>query len=280
MDWLSKLIVVDNLGCPKCKRNSADFWKKKNLPSNKEDMLESLTLIESYSRTITMPLSPRFLLVRLCALTSFSSVPMSPRFLLSAPLSPHHLGSAFSNSTSFWVRLWALTTWVMRFLTLPPFECTIEPSLIPGKSPITIRPFLHLGRSPITTRPLFFFSFWVGHPLQWDHSSTWVGHPLQHDHSSFFSFWVGHPLQFDHSPCFFIWVGHPLQRDHFSTRVGYPLQHDHSSFFSILGRSPIIIRPFSMFFYLGRSPITMRSFLHLGKSPITIWPLFIFFHFG
>ena len=43
MGWLSKLIVVDNLGCPKCKRNSADFWKKK-LPSNKKDMLESFNI--------------------------------------------------------------------------------------------------------------------------------------------------------------------------------------------------------------------------------------------
>jgi hypothetical protein len=27
--WLSKFIVVDNLGCPKCKRNSAEFLEKK-----------------------------------------------------------------------------------------------------------------------------------------------------------------------------------------------------------------------------------------------------------
>jgi hypothetical protein len=26
MGWLSKLIVVDNLGCPKYKRNSAEFF--------------------------------------------------------------------------------------------------------------------------------------------------------------------------------------------------------------------------------------------------------------
>jgi len=44
MDWLSKLIVVDNLGCPKCKWNSAKFLGKKNLPSNKEDMLESFNI--------------------------------------------------------------------------------------------------------------------------------------------------------------------------------------------------------------------------------------------
>jgi len=45
MGWLSKLIVVDNLGCPKCKRNSAEFLEiKKKLPSNKEDMLESFNI--------------------------------------------------------------------------------------------------------------------------------------------------------------------------------------------------------------------------------------------
>ena len=32
MGWLNKLLVVDNLGCPKYKRNSAEFLvdKKKN----------------------------------------------------------------------------------------------------------------------------------------------------------------------------------------------------------------------------------------------------------
>ena len=44
MDWLSKLIVVDNLGCPKCKQNSTEFLEKKNLPSNKEDMLGSFNI--------------------------------------------------------------------------------------------------------------------------------------------------------------------------------------------------------------------------------------------
>jgi hypothetical protein len=45
MGWLSKLIVVDNLGCSKCKRNSAEFLKiKKKLPSNKKDMLESFNV--------------------------------------------------------------------------------------------------------------------------------------------------------------------------------------------------------------------------------------------
>jgi hypothetical protein len=40
MGCLSKLIIVDNLRCPKCKQNSAEFLGKKNLPSNKEDILE------------------------------------------------------------------------------------------------------------------------------------------------------------------------------------------------------------------------------------------------
>ena len=44
MGWLSKLIVVDNLGCRKRKRNSAEFLEKKNSPSNKEDMLESFNI--------------------------------------------------------------------------------------------------------------------------------------------------------------------------------------------------------------------------------------------
>jgi hypothetical protein len=44
MGWLSKLIVVDNLGCPKCKQNSAEFFGKKKLPSNKEDMLGSFNI--------------------------------------------------------------------------------------------------------------------------------------------------------------------------------------------------------------------------------------------
>ena len=51
MGRLSKLIVVDNLGCPKCKRNSAEILKKKKLPSNKEDMLESFNI--DYVGTIT-----------------------------------------------------------------------------------------------------------------------------------------------------------------------------------------------------------------------------------
>jgi hypothetical protein len=44
MGWLSKLIVVDNMGCAKCKRNSAEFLVKKILPSNKEDMLETFNI--------------------------------------------------------------------------------------------------------------------------------------------------------------------------------------------------------------------------------------------
>jgi hypothetical protein len=31
MGCLSKLIIVDNLGCPKCKQNSAEFSEKKKI---------------------------------------------------------------------------------------------------------------------------------------------------------------------------------------------------------------------------------------------------------
>ena len=44
MGCLSKLIVVDNLGCSKCKRNSAEFLEKK-IPLNKEDMLGSFNIV-------------------------------------------------------------------------------------------------------------------------------------------------------------------------------------------------------------------------------------------
>jgi hypothetical protein len=53
MGWLSKLIVVDNLGCPKYKRNSAEFlvdFKKKNHPQIQSICWDLLTLIKSYSR--------------------------------------------------------------------------------------------------------------------------------------------------------------------------------------------------------------------------------------
>ena len=81
-----------------------------------------------------------------CTFGSYSllSVPLSPHLLLSAHLSPHHLGSSFSNPNSFWMHIWALTTWVVRFITLPPFECVFEPSSL---------------------SKLFYFSTWVGHPL-------------------------------------------------------------------------------------------------------------------
>jgi len=43
MGWLSKLIIVDNLECPKYKRNFVEFLKKK-LSSNKDDMLGSFNI--------------------------------------------------------------------------------------------------------------------------------------------------------------------------------------------------------------------------------------------
>jgi hypothetical protein len=47
MGRLSKLIVVDNLRCPKCKRNSAEIKKKKNYPQIKRICWNLLTLIMS-----------------------------------------------------------------------------------------------------------------------------------------------------------------------------------------------------------------------------------------
>jgi hypothetical protein len=49
MGRLSKLIVVDNLGCPKCKRNSAEFLEKKIIiyPQIKRICWNLLTLIVS-----------------------------------------------------------------------------------------------------------------------------------------------------------------------------------------------------------------------------------------
>jgi hypothetical protein len=47
MGRLSKLIVVDNLGCPKCKRNSAEILKKKNYPQIKRICWNLITLIMS-----------------------------------------------------------------------------------------------------------------------------------------------------------------------------------------------------------------------------------------
>jgi len=51
---------------------------------------------------------------------------------LSASSSPHLPGSVFSNHTSVRERLWALTSWVVCFLTLPIFECALEPSTTLG----------------------------------------------------------------------------------------------------------------------------------------------------
>jgi len=150
---------------------------------------------------------------------------------LSAPLSPHFSSSVFSNPTSFWVRLWATTIWVVHFLTIPHFECAFEPSL-PfvcalshhfsgiafsnptsfrvcfwaltisffhlGRSPITMRPSFFLGRSPITTRPILHV-FYLGR-------SPITMRPFLHLSRSLitirplflFSSWVGHPLQWDY----------------------------------------------------------------------------------
>jgi len=104
-----------------------------------------------------------------------------------------------------------------------------------SRSPITMGLFLHLGKSPFTTQPLFFFSMWVGHPLQLYHSS-----------------------------CFFIWVGHSLQWDHSFTWVGHQLQWDHSSFF-YLGRSPMKINQ-GKCECVGWSPIKIDNFEYVWEG--------------
>jgi hypothetical protein len=107
------------------------------------------------------PLSPRFLLsaplsthllgsvfynptsfwVRLWALTFFLSSPLSPRFLLSALLSTHLLGSAFYNPTSFWVRLWAITSFRVRLWTLTSFPVRLWATISWVVHLLTLPPF-------------------------------------------------------------------------------------------------------------------------------------------
>jgi hypothetical protein len=83
----------------------------------------------------------------------------------------------FEPLPSFLVCLWALTSWAVHFLTLPHFECAFEP-----RHPFS-RQVTHYNATI-----LHVFFIWVGHPLQWDYSSTWVGHLWQQDRSSFFPF--------------------------------------------------------------------------------------------
>ena len=170
------------------------------------------TITSRVVRFITLPHfecvfvpSPPF---RVCrwALTSFSSAPLSPHFLLSALLSHHLLGSAFSNPTSF-----SSASLSPRFLLSVP----LSPH------------FLFQVR-------LWALTFFFSAPL----SPHLLGSPFSNPTSFRVRLWA--------SPSFF-WVGHSLQCDHSSC-----------------------------FFYLGRSPITMRLFLHLGRSPMTIRSLFLF----
>jgi hypothetical protein len=113
--------------------------------------------------------------------TSFFSAPLCPHFLLCAPLSHHLLGSAFSNPTSFRVHLWALANIFSGQVT--HYNATNSPCFFYlGRSPITMRSFFHLRRSPITMRPLF--PFYLGRsPITIRPKFFWVGHPLQLDHS-------------------------------------------------------------------------------------------------
>jgi hypothetical protein len=62
MSWLSKLIVVNNFGCPKYNRNSAEilvkFFTKKNYPQIKSICWDLLALIQSYNRVRYSTWSP------------------------------------------------------------------------------------------------------------------------------------------------------------------------------------------------------------------------------
>ena len=68
MGWLSKLIVVDNLGCPKYKQNFAEFLVdfKKHYPQIKNICWDLLTLIKSYSRVCYRIRNPKINLIQVC----------------------------------------------------------------------------------------------------------------------------------------------------------------------------------------------------------------------
>ena len=109
------------------------------------------------------------------------------RFLTLPPFErafePHPLGRAFSNLTSFWVRLWALissASFSPRFPSSPiSFRTLIWApiSWIMRLRALSCCPFktfllFHLGRSPIIIKhlwKLYSSSIWVGCPLQWNH---------------------------------------------------------------------------------------------------------------
>ena len=127
----------------------ATFWKKEKLHEKKGTYISHVSIHAYWSWCITFILdrsvshrhlflsgllsphhsdsmlsSPIFLLFE-CAFelsTILGSVFSNPASFFSAPSSTHFLGSVFSNPTSFWVRLTALTSLVVCFLTLPPFS--------------------------------------------------------------------------------------------------------------------------------------------------------------
>ena len=91
--------------------------------------------------------------------------------------------------------------------------------------------------------------------------------PIFHTcHIIFFPFWVGHPSQRDRvSYSFHLGRSPMIMRPHFFIFFphGQVTHYNETTLhiFSILGRLPLIMRPFlSYSFHLGRSPITMRPF--------------------
>ena len=126
--------------------------------------------------------------------------------------------------------------------------------------------------------------FWVGYPLQWNHSIWNYFEKFSH---------------FSPPPNFFIWAGRPSQQDHFEKSLYFSTLWKISAFFTIsknlhvfrLGRSPITTRSLwkiSVFFttlknlcvfHLDRSPITTRPLWKISTFFNTLKNLCIFHHF-
>jgi len=98
---------------------------------------------------------------------------LSPRFSLSAFEHSLSSSSAFKPLLSLRAPLSSRFFFECAFEPSLPFERAFEPLTILLRAPSSphFPFFFYLGKSPIIMRPfsLYFFSTWVGHPLQWDH---------------------------------------------------------------------------------------------------------------
>ena len=148
------------------------------------------------------------------------------------------------------MRLWALTSQVVPFLTLPPFKCAFQSSFLfeyylfsntplsshllnsaplsPSMSSLQDILFFHLCRSPIIMRPLwklFSSSIWAGCLLQWNHilRNPCISHHLQnlpfrsvshYNETILRNLCISQP---------FIWAGRTLQQDHFEKSLCFSL---------------------------------------------------------